>query len=355
MLFSKDKFSEEGPKWEKLDAYDLVLTKNLKNISEKYYSDALGSVVNIFKVKGLEINSSNFLVEGSVGKIILKLVNENTFLQFKSEDQIYSYLDKLDTPLPRILGSANRNINFDYAHIALEYMDGKYFSGSNLELSIAATSINKLHTEIQKFELSYFSELPMLSNNSKTIFNDFIEIKDRWETLFDHETLNLLKKNINLIKIVINFCEENIKKLTIIDKSAFHIDLHPHNIIVQSKEAAIIDMDSIKISRWPIALGFTFYKLTRQALTEKSVTDNDLNFFYEQLTSSYISNKNKDDIELLFIGALSEVIRRLTIILEGNFDNKISQWNQVLSIQINAISEILFLSKKFSLSLIKEI
>ena len=43
---------------------------------------------------------------------------------------------------------------------------------------------------------------------------------------------------------------------------------------------------------------------------------------------------------------MTEVLRRILIILEGNLGSKISPWNKVLDIQIKAISEVCFLYEK---------
>ena len=49
--------------------------------------------------------------------------------------------------------------------------------------------------------------------------------------------------------------------------------------------------------------------------------------------------------DVLFIGAKLEILRRLLIILEGNLGEKISPWNSVLEIQINALKEVNLLRK----------
>ena len=66
MLFAKDKFSQDGPKWEKLNPQSLISSKNLINLIGVNYHNFVGRVINIYKVEGLEINSSNFLIEGSI-------------------------------------------------------------------------------------------------------------------------------------------------------------------------------------------------------------------------------------------------------------------------------------------------
>ena len=351
MLFAKDKFSQDGPKWEKLNPQSLISSKNLINLIEANYHNFVGRVINIYKVKGLEVNSSNFLIEGSLGKIILKVISKDAYLQLKSQDVIYNSIDKFNIPIPGMLGSADKNIDFDDAHIAIEYIKGRYFSGSSSDLSMAASAINELHNGIQNFKLINFSELPLFGSHSNDLLNRFIKTEHRWEALFDRETRILLTKHISLISAAEKYCVDNLSKLEEINKSIFHIDLHPQNILIGSIKATIIDVDSIQVSRWPIAIGFAFCKLARQALTNDSLSDNDLRHFLNELTSSYINENNQSDIDLLFLGALSEVTRRLFTILEGNLDNKISPWNGVLGIQINVILEILFLAKHFSVDM----
>ena len=60
-----------------------------------------------------------------------------------------------------------------------------------------------------------------------------------------------------------------------------------------------------------------------------------------------IRNQGYEDTpwELLFLGAKTEILRRLLIILKGNEGEKISPWNNVLAIQINALREVEELKK----------
>jgi hypothetical protein len=93
-----------------------------------------------------------------------------------------------------------------------------------------------------------------------------------------------------------------------------------------------------------ITLGFCFYKLARQAIVAKTFESAEffkIGEFFERISADYALEKNR--VELCFLGALTEVLRRIIIIFEGNLDDKVSPWNQVLEIQIHAISEIRFL------------
>ena len=210
-----------------------------------------------------------------------------------------------------------------------------------------------MHKGFSNYDDLSFTEIPVLQRNTNEILTDFIKNKDEWGSKFDSNLLSILEKNIDLLIEMEAKCSANLSMLLNEDKSILHTDLHPHNIIVGTSQVVIIDVDSLKKVAWPSALGFCFYKLSRQVIafhgTER--TDySDLKTFFETITSGYGVNKNT--VDLCFLGGLTEVLRRIFIILEGNLGSKISPWNKVLDIQIKAISEVCFsIGSFFSLAL----
>ena len=126
------------------------------------------------------------------------------------------------------------------------------------------------------------------------------------------------------------------------------MDLHPHNIIVGSGRATIIDVDSLKICIWPSVLGFGFYKLARQTLAKNTIGTNNLaglRDFFTVISSDFSSKKNI--VEICYLGALTEILRRIIIIFEGNLDAQVSPWNEVLEIQLRALTEVPFIFNQY--------
>jgi len=341
MNFCADRFSQFGPEWVELEHGNDDFVRNLVFCVNNRYSHLVGKVSKVFKVSGLEINSSNFLVEGNVGRIVIKLLGKAEYSLFQAQKSIYDHIKSSCLPAPCVIGSGVDTGNIGSAHLVLEYVEGSYFSGSNSDLSLTSVAINSLHDGFHDFRLAKFPELEIFQNNSQSVLSEFLETKNEWQSKFGMELADLLRENIDLMVNAEMMCRKNLETITRIEKSIFHIDLHPHNIIVGPNRASIIDLDSLKVSRWPTALGFCYFKLAKQVIVKqgiKNVDFNKLNEFAEAITHRVICNSNK--LDLLLLGALTEVTRRLLIILQGNLGSSISPWNSVLSIQVNAISEI---------------
>ena len=71
--------------------------------------------------------------------------------------------------------------------------------------------------------------------------------------------------------------------------------------------------------------------------------------FFEKISGDIDTGDHK--WELALFGALTEVLRRLLYIFEGNLNGKVSPWNKVMKIQIDALSEIEFLASKFQIKI----
>ena len=110
-------------------------------------------------------------------------------------------------------------------------------------------------------------------------------IKNDWDCKFGSEIGLKIHKNIDLIFATETNCSDNLDQILEINESIFHIDLHPHNVIVDNALANIIDIDSLRVSRWPTALGFGFFKLVRQAGVNQGVENldySDIKVFFER-------------------------------------------------------------------------
>lgn len=346
MIFQHDRFSASGPVWVPLSSDDKDNIKDIVRIVENKFSSIIGNVIDVNKVEGLEINSSNFMIRGSLKSLVIKIIDYEALSNFESQKQIYKHIKNTRLPGPIILGEDNGEL-LGKPFIAMEFIPGQFFTGSNKDLFLSGNAIQEMHKGFSNYDDLSFTEIPVLQSNTNEILTDFIKNKDEWGSKFDSNLLSILEKNIDLLIEMEAKCSANLSMLLNEDKSILHTDLHPHNIIVGTSQVVIIDVDSLKKVAWPSALGFCFYKLSRQVIafhgTEKT-NYSDLKTFFETITSGYGVNKNT--VDLCFLGGLTEVLRRIFIILEGNLGSKISPWNKVLDIQIKAISEVCFLYEK---------
>jgi hypothetical protein len=346
MLFLKDRFSASGPNWVQIGKKDSHLIGQLSDLVNAEYAQIIGEIREIYKVVGLELNSSNFLIDGTKNNIILKVLGNDEFNLFKSQELIYQKIQDEGLPIPQIINSSNNNLYFQKPYLAIEYLSGKYFSGSNEDLILTSQAVNTLHRGLEKLDLSCFDEIETYQENSTVIIDALSEYQKDWKLIFGDRLSLLLEENLELIYATDAICKENLSRIFEAPSSVFHIDLHPHNLLLTANDARIIDIDSLKISRWPTAIGFCFYKLSRQAISFqgiKSIDLNEIKNFSASLSEHINFSGNKSN--LLLIGAMTEVMRRLLIILEQNLTNGTSEWNNVLEIQINAISEINYFLK----------
>jgi len=346
MIFQHDRFSASGPVWVPASCKDKDNVKDIVRVIDKKFSSFIGNIIDVNKVKGLEINSSNFMIRGSLKSIVIKLIDDEASSSFDNQRQIYHHIKHMSLPGPIILGEDDGDL-LGQPFIVMEFIPGRFFTGSTEDLFLSANAIQDMHKGFSNHDGLSFTELQVLQSDANQILSDFIKNKDGWSAKFDKNLLSTLEKNINLLIEIEAKCSANLSMMLNEDKSILHIDLHPHNIIVGPSQAVIIDVDSLKKVAWPSALGFCFYKLSRQVIAlhgTENTNYSDLKTFFETITSEYGASKNI--VDLCFLGGMTEVLRRILIILEGNLGSKISPWNKVLDIQIKAISEVCFLYEK---------
>lgn len=346
MNFPIDRFSASGPTWVPMSVVEKKNVQSLIEILMEKYSSFIGVIVEVHKAKGLEINSSNLLIEGSIGLLVVKLLDAQDSASFDSHEFIYAHIKKLGLPGPHFIGGDNGEL-IGLPFIAMEYIPGHFFSGSKSDLSMVGCAIRDFHQGFSDCKALEFPELPVLQSNSNLILTEFLETNDGWDSKFGADLAFMLRQNIDVLIDTEARCSNSLTNLLKVEKAILHVDLHPHNIIVGASQAIVIDVDSLKNVAWPSALGFCFYKLARQVVAlhgPKSTDYSELKDFFEIIVSGYgISEKR---ISLCFLGGLTEILRRILIILEGNLDAQVSPWNKVLKIQIQAISEMHFLYEK---------
>lgn len=345
MDFQLDRFSASGPKWIPLSISEKNNVSSLVETLKARYFSTIGEVVDVHKIAGLEINSSNLRIEGSVSSLVVKLLDVQDSAMFESQVHIYEYIKNLGLPGPRILGGDNGEL-FGRPFIAMDYITGRYFSGSKLDLSLVGSAIREFHQGFSDCKALTFPDLPVLQSNSKHILTEFLATKDGWDSKFGEDLAFMLRQNIDLLIDTEARCSASLSTLLAAERAILHVDLHPHNIIVGASQASVIDVDSLKNVAWPSALGFCFYKLARQVIAlngAEKTNYSDLKDFFEIIVSGFGISGTR--VGLCFLGGLTEILRRILIILEGNLGPRVSPWNQVLEIQIQAISEMNLLYK----------
>ena len=347
MNFPNDRFSAPGPEWVSLTAGERDCLCDLIGVLEACYSKFFGEIVTVSKVSGLEVNSSNLQIAGSKGSVVVKLLASGDITSYSSQVSVYKQIEKLDLPAPKILGKHSDNVS-GQPFLVMEYIQGQYFSGSQLDLSLTGSAIKRLHQGLSGKSAINIPELELIQDNSYDILNRFLATHDQWDLKFGPELAFVLRQHIDVVVQTEAICSNSITALLKEKRSVLHMDLHPHNIIVGSGRATIIDVDSLRIAAWPSALGFGFYKIARQTIAKNPIGTNNLaglRGFFSVISFDFSSKNNT--VELCYLGALTEILRRVIIIFEGNLDGQVSPWNQVLEIQLRALTEVPFVFNKY--------
>ena len=162
-----------------------------------------------------------------------------------------------------------------------------------------------------KISYSKIEKISILPKRSSEILEKFFYSLSKDTIKLNIKNINILKKNETLIFKIYDELKKNLKLIQKRPEGIFHIDLHPHNILINKSHSIIMDIEK----------NFIHYSKK----------------FIEEIHGKDFS---KIDVKILFQGAKFEIFRRLLIIMKGNLEGNVSPWNKVLEIQVNALSEV---------------
>jgi len=132
-------------------------------------------------------------------------------------------------------------------------------------------------------------------------------------------------------------------------KQLVHFDIHPHNLLMKkNKITAILDLSSLKNMPIGYALSYSFLKILRQHLTNYKIHKK-----HKLLVNNFIKKVNKKfklklKKEIICDLAMTEILRRIVIILKKNIYSNDQSLNHIMPVLINNMIEckILFNEKK---------
>lgn len=342
--FKPDLFSLSGPNWHKINKNDAKLFK-FSGLPE----DKKKEIKNILKIRGLEINSSNLLLEFRDSKIVAKKLHSLSPYKYKDLVKTYEFLKEKNSPTPEISNLHYKDDflikSFSRREIYLNFTEGRYFNGSYTDLIKTAKSINLLNKITGKISYSKIEKISILPKRSSEILEKFFYSLSKDTIKLNIKNINILKKNETLIFKIYDELKKNLKLIQKRPEGIFHIDLHPHNILINKSHSIIMDIESLKKTKYEIATGFGIFKLLRQTLTKTRSEKNFIHYSKKFIEEIHGKDFSKIDVKILFQGAKFEIFRRLLIIMKGNLEGNVSPWNKVLEIQVNALSEVKELEK----------
>ena len=349
-LFSPDLFSNS------IANYDLALcseSKTVKNIILNNYKINNLNNYKILKLKGIEINSNNFLLKGQDKSYILKKINKEEDLDLINKQlQLTNWLNTQNIPIPKVI-SPNNSLstvvtNNDNSYYLMEFIDGLYYEGVQNSLKNSVEVIidlfetlesvpNKLNFDKKKIEYC-------LSSFKKKIV-EAESIKTKWKKIFG-SNYKILNSSWHKIRSTVDLLLEREVEFNSSPRGLCHIDLHPHNILMRNDRIlGVLDSASFLDSSINTSISFSLFKLARQtAVFDRNNTN--IDDIFPKLKDAYKTFAKKgyldDPKDFLFYSQV-EIIRRILLIIELNILENNKDWNNILPVQISALYESEFL------------
>ena len=346
-LFQKDLFSSYIPLWSDRNLVNDDIGKDIIDVINLRYGFIDDNIIRIRAYGGVDINSKNFLVTTTKKEVILKILNDDS----KERNLKFTELERArhayELSIPRIFLNDENLVTTNFGDkrvMVSEYKSGNFFRGGKSEFSLLKRTIQKIidysdHIDLNEQDNLKFDVMSFRSNLEKLFdcdFNCSVVLKNHYAAILKDNHQNLLDLSLEVER----FDFEQF------DTSSYHLDLHPHNIIVSESECTLLDLDSfckISLSQF---IGFTLFKLIRQ---QRSLNIDDF------VTSDFVDFINvKDSLKLelsfqvLRIQAIREILRRLSIILNENIIHGVSRWNSVIPVHLNGLRECNVLFKGLS-------
>ena len=346
-IFKPDVFSKIKPIWKPCK---LSSSPELKSLIYSNFKIVDKKKISLFYSGSLEINSKNFCIsEGENKKYLLKKwpQNINRFEILNIIDLVnFLYNEKCPVAKPLKFGNKEYLIKIKSRLWTInEFIEGEYFSGNGSQLdsmpkiiSDLTQKLNKLNKKIKPKKGPNYNSFYL-----RDTFKRLKQNKNKTEKIFGNKHSFLMSNSIDKIEYYIS--ETNKHKINSGPTQAIHYDLHPHNLLFKgNKISGIIDYDSIVFMPIGYAIAFSSLKLCRQYLTfnkndnPKEIGDK----FKQKLQDNLQINKNW--IDFFYELSLSEVLRRICVIINLNFEKK-RIWNDVLPVQLRHLDEVELLFK----------
>lgn len=357
-LFNEDMFSNSIPTFKKsndgiAELLQSLLTQNYNNIS--------ADILSVEQFQGNEINSNNYKVTTTLGTYLMKkFIDINEYEKLQKISLLSNWLNTHQVKTVQVhLSNKNEFIiksELDGCYWSVfDFINGSFFTGkSDQELASVGSSVGNLFTKLNKLptelcpsaRVEHFTDQELLLEEMK-------RNRQKWISYFGKDLSCLLADNWEFLEQTYSQVIDNKKILSSRKIAPCHIDLHPHNILVEENQLkAILDIDSIKLDYSLVPISFSMYKLLRQSIMTREIKNSSQeisrvsNIYFNALIDKF--SISKKEIENLYIYAATEIFRRIFIIFLLNLYHNDSRWNHVLSMHINGLkeAEIIFDSLK---------
>lgn len=353
-LFLPDIFSRNVPEFKSCsDDTTAEVIEVLKHI----YKLDVPSGSTIEKLVGLEINSKNYRITLPSRQLALKQTNRiNENATVANQLALSQLLLERGINFPRLLRSHEGDyvsVHNNSSWILGDFVSGKYYSGQNDESAGLGVLLGSMQGILDNLDVKDLPVSNIVSNwqETRSVFAEFYKMESDWPHIFPAQDYLLLNDNYEALRKSIDVVEDF--KATVIDRPVVtHIDLHPHNILVNnSGKLIVLDVDSLQVSYRLQSIAFAFYKLMRQHVISNKIglSVENIGNAVQGFAMHYSKGckLDKSDFGNLQSAAMVEVVRRIGIIIRLNMVHRNTEWNRVLIMHMSALAEIPYLFSCF--------
>lgn len=340
--FQPDIFSSAEPLWHPLNA---ELARTLDEI-QKSLPKAFLPVCNApLQSAAFGINSNNFKLETSGGKLLLKRWSRHADIIAVSKTlSLMSWLasNGIPAPVPLCFQHEELLLKTPFGVWSIfPFIDAHYFQGSENQLGAAAHMTGTLMGTLSRLPSSLMPENgpAHLTKADGQILSRVGAARGQWRKIFGETNAIVLAEHWD--EVVTEWNRLTANRPIAGPLQAAHYDLHPHNLLFTGNTvAAVLDFEACKIMPAGYAFGFAALKQCRQAIAASQTVNDVRSVGTRYITHLVDSHPNIANlVEVIGDLAICEVLRRINIILRLNIDEQNGTWNHVLPIQLKHISE----------------
>lgn len=324
----------------------------LKSLLTQNYNKISADITSVEQFQGSEINSNNYKVTTASGTyLIKKFIDINEYEILQKISLLSNWLNTHQVKTVQVhLSNKNEFIiksELDGCYWSVfDFINGSFFTGkSDQELASVGNSVGNLFTKLNKLptELCPSARVEHFTKG-ELLLEEMKKNKQSWISYFGKDLSSLLSDNWEFLEQIYSRVIENKQILSSRKAAPCHIDLHPHNILIEENQLkAILDIDSIKLDYSLVPISFSMYKLLRQSVMVREIKNN--NQEISRISRIYFDSLTKEfpifekEVQNLYLYAATEIFRRIFIIFSLNLDQGSKKWNHILSIHLVGLKE----------------
>lgn len=216
----------------------------------------------------------------------------------------------------------------------LEFLDGMYFSGARDEITPVGQLMGGLRRILESCpaEVRPHARIQTVGDLECSLAGEIRRARASWGERFDTGTAELLNGYWPEIEAALEEAAAEAKHMA---DGIMHIDLHPHNLLIEGRRPVVLDFDSFQFCAPDVMVAFAYFKLLRQCVVAAAGGLRELPELRDALLFS--SGLPVSSAEGLL--ARMEVVRRMFIVLRLNLHENDRRWNHVMPMHLAALKE----------------